>query len=246
MASKSQSHGVGVMEDVQSSLERAADWVRGHLLLVSIGLVAILIAAAGVGWRTSQLTQEAENAADALDRVTTNYLLAMGAAPGALEVPELANPAAAEAIRSEYAEKYGEVAAAHPGTVASALAALEQGNLLEASGDLEASIAVWQEAVGTLGGNPKLQAMLHQRIGQAYEAAGSWSEAAAAHELAGASEDYPLRYWALADAMRCFVQAGEAQRARDLALQIDAEAPDLELPEHARTLVRELRQTQSP
>lgn len=246
MASKSQPHGVDVLEGVESSLERAAEWVRVHLIPVSIALVAVLAMAGGVAWMVSQRTRAAEAASDALDQVTADYLRAMGAQPGALEVPELANPAAAASIGTEYAEKYGEVAKEHSGTVAGALASLEQGNLLETAGEVEAAIATWQAALEGLDSNPELQAMFHQRIGQAYEEAGRWSEAAQAHALAGQVEDYPLRYWALADAMRCHLAAGESQPARDLALQLDAEAPDLELPDHTRAMIRELRHAQAP
>lgn len=228
------------IEEFESLAERAADWIRNHLPIVTGALVALLGGAAAIGGYASYQAREAERAFEALETVRADYLSAMGARPGDFDVPELANPTAAEEIRLEYVEKFREVADAHPGTVAGALARLEEGNLSRAEGDLEASLAIWRETLASQSGNPILQAILYQRIAQAYESAERWSEAAEAHEAAAAIEAYPLRYWALADALRCRVEAGEADRARALATRLNVEAPDLELPEHVRSLVREL------
>ena len=62
-----------------------------------------------------------------------------------------------------------------------------------------------------------------------------------AHEAASAIEAHPLRYWALADAARCYAQAGETGRAKALADRLELEAPTLNLPPHVRTKLRELR-----
>lgn len=243
MAAKSE-HSGEFIEEFEGIAERAAGWVRDHLA-VSVGaLVVVLGAAGGVGgWMTYQHAR-AEDASDALERVRADYLKAMGAEPGAIEVPELANPAAAKAIREEYAAKFGEVAEAHPGTVAGVLARLEQGDLSEQGGDLEASIEIWHQTLAGLD-NPELRAIVHQRIAQAYEEAGSWAEAGEAYEAAGDIERYPLRYYALADAARCFAQAGDDARARTLAARIELEAPTLELPEYLRARLLELRGSES-
>ena len=63
----------------------------------------------------------------------------------------------------------------------------------------------------------------------------------------GGAERFPLRYWAMADAARCYSEAGETGRARDLALRLYAERPsDLSLPEYQLAMLRELRQTRTP
>jgi hypothetical protein len=59
-------------------------------------------------------------------------------------------------------------------------------------------------------------------------------------------ETYPLRHWALAQAARCFQQAGELARARELALLVDTDSPELMLPQHLSTMLAELRQIPAP
>jgi len=225
--------------ELESLVERAAAWVGEHLALTGVALAVLLAGAAGVGLYRSNLHAEAEAASDALDRVHSAYLKAMGANPGDIDVPELANPTAAAAIREQYRSEFGEVADEHPGTVAAVLARLEQGDLAE-PGDLENSIEVWRETLAGLSGSPKLEAIVHQRIGQAYEEAGKWREAAEAYEAASAIDANPLRYWALADAARCFREAGDAEHARQLAERLEIEAPQLNLPAHVRAALREI------
>jgi tetratricopeptide (TPR) repeat protein len=236
-----------VIEEIEGIAERAAQWIREHLLL-SIGmLVGLLAVVASLSALVAYRTSEAESAADALDRVTQDYLRAMGAEQGSLEVPELANPEAAAAIRAEYAALFDAVAAEHVGTVAGALARLEEGNLSESDGDLDASIEIWRATLQGLDSDSNLRAIFQLRIGQAYEAAERWVEAAEAYEEAARFDRFPLRYWAMADAARCFSEAGEIERGRDLALRLYSEGPsDLSLPEHQSAMLRELRQTRTP
>jgi tetratricopeptide (TPR) repeat protein len=238
-----QSH---VIEEIEDLAERGAQWIRDHLALTITTLVVVLCTAAGIGAFAKHETRVAETASDAFDRVTTDYRKAMGADPDALEMPELANPAAAAAIRSEFAEQFAAVAEEHSGTVAAALARLEQGNMKAATGETDAAIAIWQGAIDDLDGNPNFRAILEQRIGQAYDADARWLEAAESYARAGAAEDYPLRHWALAQAARCYQQAGELARARELALLVDTNSPDIMLPQHLSTMLAELRQSSAP
>ncbi len=247
MARESKSHRSDVIEDIEGVAERAAQWIRDHLVLSFGTVVAVLAVAAAISAVAAHRTGEAEAASDALDRVTQDYLAAMGADQGSLEVPELANPEAAEAIRTEYAAQFAAIAAEHTGTVAGALAQLEVGNLSETGGDLDASIETWRTALQGLDSDSNLRAIFQVRIGQAYEEAERWVEAGEAFEAASAYGEFPLRYWAMADAARCFAEAGETQRGRDLALRLAAEGPaELGLPEHQSAMLRELRQTRTP
>jgi len=247
VARKSKLQGLDVIEDIESIAERAAQWIREHLPLTLGAIIAILATAASLSALAAYRTREAETASDALDRVSQDYLRAMGAELGALAVPELANPDAAAEIRSEYVAQFAAIAAEHEGTVAGALARLEEGNLSEAGGDLDASIETWRAALRDLDPDSNLQAIIQLRIGQAYEAVERWVEAGEAYESAATYDRFPLRYWAMADAARCFSQAGEVQRARDLALRLFSEGPpELNLPEHQRAMLRELRQTRTP
>jgi hypothetical protein len=234
-----QSH---VIEEIESIAERGAQWIRDHLPLSIAVLLIVLGTAAAIAALASNRTRKAEAASDAFDRVTVDFLQAMGADPDAITPPELANPAAAAAIRSEFAEKFGVVAEEYAGTVAAALAQLEQGNLSAAAGETDAAIGFWRDAIDDLGGNPNLQAIFEQRIGHAYEDDARWLEAAESYASAGAVEGYPLRHWALAEAARCLQQAGEIERARELALRLDTDAPELMLPQHLSAMLAELRQ----
>jgi tetratricopeptide (TPR) repeat protein len=234
-----QSH---VIEEIESIAERGAQWIRDHLPLTIAALVTVLGAAAAISALAAHQSREAETASDAFDQVTAEFMQAMGADPDALTVPELANPDAAAAIRSEFSEQFGAVAETYPGTVAAALARLEQGNMSAADGETEAAIEIWQGALDDLDGNPNFQAIVEQRIGQAYEDEERWLEAAESYARAGAVESYPLRHWALAEAARTLQQAGEIERARELALKLATDAPDLPMPQHLSALLAELRQ----
>jgi predicted negative regulator of RcsB-dependent stress response len=238
-----QSH---VIEEIESIAERGASWIQNHLPLTIAALLIVLGTAAGMGALGSHRTRQAEAASDAFDRVTTDFMQAMGADPDALTVPELANPEAAAAIRSDFSEQFAAIAEEHEGTVAAALARLEQGNLAAEEGETDAAIEIWQGAIDALGGNLNLRAIFEQRIGQAQEEDALWLEAAESYARAGAVENYPLRYWALAQAARCYQQAGEVESARKLALEIGTDAPELMLPQHLNMMLAELRQLPAP
>jgi tetratricopeptide (TPR) repeat protein len=130
----------------------------------------------------------------------------------------------------------------HPGTVAGTLARFESATPMDELGRSEQTTALWQEALGEAAGNPRLEGMLQQRIAAAHENADAWSQAATAHEAAAAIADYPLRYWAMVDAGRCWLAAGEPERALGFFDQVETEAPDLRLPDHIKVVVQELRE----
>ena len=230
-----------MIEEFESAADRLAGWVSDHAMAVGATVVLSLVAAGGYsGWNSWHSGRE-RSASNALDAVTSAYLSAMGAAPGALELPELANPEAAKRISAEYAERFQTVQDEHAGTVAAALAGLERGNLMAAEGDRESSLQIWRATVADTPGNSSLRAILLERIAQAQEEAGQWAEAAQTHEQAGEIAAFPLRYWSLAAAARCYATAGEPQRALALFQRVETEATGLQLPVDARLQLRELR-----
>jgi lipopolysaccharide biosynthesis regulator YciM len=235
-----------VIEEIESIAERGAQWIRDHLPLTIATLLIVLGTAAAIGALAAHRTREAEAASDAFDRVSAEFMRAMGTDPDALTVPELPDPAEAAKIRSEFAEELGAVAEEHAGTVAAALARLEQGNLSAATGETDAAIEIWRGAIDDLDRTPNFLAFFEQRIGHAYEDDARWLEAAESYASAGAVESYPLRHWALAEAARCLQQAGEIERARELALRLATDAPELMLPQHLSTMLAELRQIPTP
>jgi tetratricopeptide (TPR) repeat protein len=235
------------LEDLGTGFERFANWVGTHPLW-ALGAVLALLAIGG-GWELvrSRAEHRETAASDALDQIQNDYLAAMGAEPGSVEVPELANPETAKRIRAEYVDKYRAVAEAHPGTVPAALAWLEVADLQDAEGDREASFASLQKGLAEQPENPRLAGLVHQRIAQNYEDRGMLAEAAAEHEKAGELPGFPLRYFALSDAARCYAQAGQRDRARELLERIETEAKDVyQLPPDQRALLRELRVSQPP
>jgi hypothetical protein len=230
-----------LIEEFEGAADRLANWIAAHAWLVGGSLLAVLLAVWGVQAHLDAGRQREAAASDALDRTRSAYLEALGAAPGAIEVPELANPKAAQSIREEYLEKFRAVADEHAGTVAGTLALFETGQLLEELGQPEQTAQVWKKALAEARGNPRLEGMLQQRIGAVHEEEEAWAQAAQAYEAASALDGFPLRYWAMVDAGRCWLAAGEPGRALALFERVETEAPDLPLPDHIRVQLRELR-----
>jgi len=227
--------------EIESKGERILEWAAENAKLV-LGVAGACLLAAGIYQYThSAAENRASEASAALEATRSEYLSAMGAAPGALTAPELANPAAGERVRDEYRDRFAAVATEHAGTAGGALASLAEGDLVSDSGDTAAAIQVWQAALGELPAGSPIAGLLQQRIGQAHEGAGDWIAAADAYAAAAAVQSYGFRHWAMAEAARCFLAADQPERARELAQRIDAEAPDLELPESLRTQLRELK-----
>ena len=228
------------LAEILSRGEKAMDWVGENAVPV-LSTVAVLLLLAGVyGYYQSSRANAEADAADALAKTREKFLVAMGASPGALEVPELANPAAGVAIQSEYQLRFQEVAEEHTGTAAAALARLEAGNLAADAGDDEKALGIWRAAVLERPAGDALIGALQLRIAQTLEARGDWVAAADAFAVAGDIAAFPFRYWALAEAARCFLMADQREAALDLHLRLQAEAPDLVLPDHLRSRLREL------
>jgi len=241
---KEHSGPADVTEEFESLAERFAGWVAAHPGLAA-GIAAVVLAAAGgygawASWRHSR----SETGSDALDTVRVAYLQEMGAPPGSVEVPELANPKAAQEIRERYLARFREVADAQRGTAAGTLALFEVADLLQALGRRDEIAAVYAEALASAP-TPELAAFVQRRTAYLHEDAGEWSAAAAAHEAAAVPAN-PLRYFALADAARDLAMAGETAQALALYDRLAAEAPDLKLPDHEQARARELRSAAAP
>jgi hypothetical protein len=242
MARKSHHPAAGeTLEEIQTAADRLAEWIRTHLVLVIGGIAALLVVAGGIQFVSSRDARSEEAASTALARVGADYLAAMGAPLGALEVPELANPEAAERIRREYVERYGELAGEHRGTVSGALALVAAGDLLRASGDASGAIELWEELLQESSTPDSVRGIALQRVAAAHEDAERWLEAGEQHEQAAALAGYPLRHWALADAARCFASAEENARALALYDRLEAEAPELRLSDQQRLQRRTLQ-----
>lgn len=240
MARKHQPTAIETLDEIQSAADRLGHWVQENLRWVVAAVVVLLLAAGLTSYLANARARSEKAASIALAETRNAYLTAMGAGPGALEVPELANPEAAEAIRAEYTERFGAVADAHPGTVSGALARMEVAQLAIEAGDTERALAVFEQILAEDPPSESLRGLVLQSAAQALEQAERWSEAAERHQQAAGIEAYPLRHWALADAARCLVAAGDRETARSLYARLDSEAPELRLPDHLRAQKREL------
>ncbi len=241
MARRDHGAAAEALGEIESVSDRLSEWLQENVRLV-IGVVAAALIVAGLGsWAISSRDTAEQEASSDLARTRDDYLSAMGAAPGAIDVPELANPEAAAQIRAEYEQRFGEVAAEHPGTVAGALASLERARLATEGGRTEEAIAVYEKALADAPSGGAIRGMILQRWAQRLEDEGRWAEAAEKHEQAGGMGDFPLRGFALADAARCRAEAGDAAGALALYERIERELPDLTLPESERARIHELR-----
>jgi len=229
------------IEEIESRGEQVIEWIGANARIVLGVAGGLLVVAAIVGYTSGQSERRETAASIAYEEARSDYLQAMGAAPGALTAPELANPAAAAQIRQEYGERFAAIAAEHPQTTSGTLASIEQGDLVAQGGDLEAARAIWRAALETVPAGNGVTGLLYQRIGRSLEGAGSWSEAAEAHAAAAAIEAYPFRYIAMSDAARCYAEAENAPKALEFYARIENEAPDLQLPDDLRIRLKELR-----
>jgi tetratricopeptide (TPR) repeat protein len=245
MARKHQPAASEALDEIQGAADRLGAWVQENLRLVVIAIVALLVAAGALSYMASSRARTEEKASAALAETRTAYLEAMGAPPGAIEVPQLANEDAARRIREEFAVKFGELGDAYPGTVSGALARMEVAQLAVDGGDLEGALAIFERILADGPPTPALRGLALQSAGQVLEEAERWEEAAARHRDAAEITDYPLHQWALADAARCLSMAGDRDGARALYARLDEEAPDLRLPDHQRVEKRELEATSS-
>jgi tetratricopeptide (TPR) repeat protein len=229
------------LQEIEGVLDRAAGWVASNPKLVLLLLGAVVGTAALVGGAQWWIERGKLSASGAVAEVTHDYFEAMGATPGAVTVPEPANPETARAAREKYAAKFAEVAEAHSGSAAAVEAWIEAGNLREQLGDPDGALAAWESAAQSAPAGSAVGGLALARLAAGFESADRWSEAADAWEKAGGIDAYPLRHEALAFAARARVEAGEPERAIALYDRIEADAPDFDLPPHLVAQRDELR-----
>jgi tetratricopeptide (TPR) repeat protein len=240
MARKHQPAAIETLDEIQGAADKLGSWIQENLLLVGGAVVAVLLVAGIASYLANSRARDEQAASVALSETRNAYLEAMGAPPGSLEVPELANQEAAREIRAEYGERFAAIADAHAGTVSGALARMEVAQLAVEAGELERSLALYEQILAEDPPSVPLRGLVLQSAAQTLEQAERWSEAAARHQQASELDDYPLRHWALADAARCLALAGDREAARELYARLDSEAPEIRLPDHQRAEKREL------
>jgi tetratricopeptide (TPR) repeat protein len=229
------------LDELQQASDRLATWLDRNALAVLAGVLVVLAVVGLVIFIASRSNSAEERAAEALANTRSEYRQAMGATPSDTTIPEPANPETARKVRTEYVARFTELAAANPGTTAGELAWLEAGGLQEQLGDRDAALATWTAAEQKLDPSDPVRAFFLRRIAAVHEEQGAWAAAAQAYQAAAAIEGYPLRYPALADAARCYAEAGDAERAIAAYERIETEAPDFRAPAYVSSRIRELR-----
>jgi len=231
------------LRELEESGDRIAEWASNNAALILGAIAGVLVVAAGIGLYVQAGANSRDAAADDLAITTSQYRQAMGADPIAGLIPEPANPELAVQTRSDYVERFADVAREHAGTSAGALAWLEAGHLQTELGRLEAAAESFgnarDNAVGT-----SIAALASIRLAGLAEERGDEATAAQAYEAAAAVETYPLRAVALADAARCWVGAGEPERAMAAFQRLESEFPDQTIAPAVASLIAELRLAQ--
>ena len=220
--------------------DRVAEKITQNPIPILVGAFGILVVAAVVGLAGDYAESGTEASASALAKVQGVYRSSMGATPGSLELPEPANPETARRLRTEAIRSYEEVAVAHPGTPAAAIAWLEAGKLQGQLGNREAELVAYENGLMEAEVESGLVAFLRVREATAHEAAGEYAAAAESYEAAAQVPLNPLKYDMLAEAARCWAQAGDSKRARIVYQQIQLEATDFIMPAYTEARLREL------
>ena len=155
--------------------DRVAEKITQNPIPILVGAFGILVVAAVVGLAGDYAESGTEASASALAKVQGVYRSSMGATPGSLELPEPANPETARRLRTEAIRSYEEVAVAHPGTPAAAIAWLEAGKLQGQLGNREAELEAYENGLMEAEVESGLVAFLRVREATAHEAAGELS-----------------------------------------------------------------------
>ncbi len=228
-----------LVQELDSVFERGAAWVGAHPQIVLVVIGALLAAAAAIGGLGSLRTSRAKAAEAEISGVYDAYLAAMGASPGAREVPEPANVEIGRKTRAEFSAKLLAAAKNHDESAAAVAGRLQAAELLENVGDADGAFKARELAAKHGPSGSGATAIALARYAVALEAKGNLTEAAQALEESG-EIDSPARALALADAARCYALAGDSKRALELYARAEEIGVD-EVPIHVRQRLIELR-----
>jgi tetratricopeptide (TPR) repeat protein len=233
------------LRGMEETGDRVAEWASQNAALILAAIAVVLVMAAGTGLYIQHGSDARDKAADALALATSQYRMAMGADPSGGAIVEPANPELAERTRTQFVERFTEVAVEHAGTAAGAVAWLEAGNLQTDLGrpdDAIASFTAARDAAGELA----LAALASTRLAGLAEDRGDPAAAAEAYEAAAGVAAYPMRVEALTSAARCWVEAGDVDRALAAYQRVESEYPDEPVTPPVEALIAELRLSRQP
>lgn len=245
MARKKPNSAGNALREIEATGDRVADWAARNAVWVLGAIAAVLVIAAGTGLYIQHGSDARDQAANALALATSQYRLAMGADPTGGAIAEPANPELAERTRSDFAERFTRVAREHEGTAAGVVAWLEAGNLQTELGQPENAVASFS-AARDAAGDLVLGALASTRLAALAEDRGDPAAAAEAYEAAAAVAAYPMRAEALTAAARCWVEAGEEDRALSAYQRVETEYPNELIAPQIASLIAELRLRRQP
>ncbi|MDJ0869452.1 MAG: tetratricopeptide repeat protein [Myxococcota bacterium] len=228
------------LEELESLGDRLARWVAENPfpILAVVGTILAIAAIAGgyAAWSRGQ----AEGASMAFADARREYVEAMGGKASDFEVPEPANPETAQEVRNEFVNRFVKLGQDYAGTAPGALALLEAGEIYLQLEAPDRALEVWQQGVEQAGADSAVRAVLLSRVARLQEQDDEFEAAARSHEAAAAIAVYPLRYEALGDAARCWLEAGRPEAALAIQQRLATEAPDVKLPPYVQSRLDEL------
>jgi tetratricopeptide (TPR) repeat protein len=240
LAQRRKDQPADTLEELESIGERLAQWVGANPVIV-LGIAgAILVAAASFGGYRAWSRSQAHAGSAALATLHSEFVAAMGGKATDVEVPEPANPETAKNVRTEYADKYLALAKEWSGSPTGALALLEAGQLFAKLGNADRALEIFQQAAAEAPPRSPIRGIADSRVGHLLEEKGDFEAAAKAHEAAAAIPDFPLRVDALADAARCWAEAGKPDQALAIYQRLKTDSPDLQLAPHVQARLDEL------
>lgn len=227
------------LDELERESDRIAEWINQNQMLL-LGIAGgVLALAAIVGFSLSGREAAREAAALELAQLQSQYRVAMGASPAAFEIAEPANPETAIAVRTEYVTRFGTLAEENRGTTVGALAALDQSRIQEALGDTAGALSSVDAAIAETGQGESAMKLLEIRRAALLEVEKRWVEAAGTWESA-ATRSGPLAAEWLANAARCWAEAGEREKALATWAKLEALDASVRVPPYVRARLEEL------
>ncbi len=229
------------LEEIESLFDRLADWVTTNPTIVLGVLGGILGIAAAVGITQAVGRSSEESASTAIGAIERSYREAMGAKPGQLDVPELANPETGRQVRADFSNQLQQAAAEHDGSRAAVRGRILAGTLQWQNGEQDAAIETWKQAAEDAPGGP-LQGLALLRLGAGLEAKMDWAGAADVYGRASQVSDFPGRFLAMAQTARSWLAAGDEAKALEAFSRLEAAEPPIgSVPAHLQGQLEDLK-----
>jgi tetratricopeptide (TPR) repeat protein len=229
------------LEQLESLGDRLVRWIGDNPVPVLIVAGAILVGAAAYGGLRAWGHSRENSASTAEAGLVREYVVAMGGEANSLVAPEPANPETARTVRTQFVDRFVSLAKDHEGTAAAGLARIEASRLYEQLGAGDQAVQVLQDGLAAMPADSAIRGVTQARVAALLEAAGDFAGAAAAYEAVAAIPDHPLRELSLGDAARCWLEAGQRDKALAAYEQLRATGDVAEIPPHIKARLEEVR-----